>query len=52
MSEEKEVKEEEKPMIIDPSHTIAFYSKPANFTRVISNTKLIFASWALLGYIA
>jgi hypothetical protein len=42
---------EEKPMVIDPSHTFAFYSKPGNFTKVISNMKLVFGSWALFGYI-
>ena len=41
----------EKPFEIDPSHTFGFYLKPSNFTRVISNLKLVFATWALFGYI-
>lgn len=42
---------EEKPLVIPPDHTFAFYCRPANFCKIISNLKLIYASWALLGYI-
>lgn len=41
-----------KEIEIDPSHTRWFYSRPANFLKVASNIKLVFASWALIGYIA
>ena len=47
----KEDKPEEKKLVIDPSHTFSFYCRPGNFTKVISNLKLVYASWALLGYI-
>lgn len=44
-------KEQKRVVEIDPSHTFGFYIRPKNFLKVASNIKLIFASWALLGYI-
>ena len=47
---DKTAEADKKPIEIDPSHTFAFYCRPGNFTKIISNMKLIFASWALFGY--
>lgn len=49
--EDKKKKRDLNAVPIDPSHTFLFYLKPGNFTKIISNLKLIYASWALLGYI-
>jgi hypothetical protein len=51
MADNDDVKKEEKLLIIPPDHTFGFYCRPANFCKIVSNSKLIFASWALLGYI-
>lgn len=49
--EEESTKKEKKPIVIPPDHTFSFYIKPTNFVKVISNIKLVFASWSLIGYI-
>ena len=49
--DKEEEKKEKKPIVIPDDHTFSFYIKPANFVKVISNIKLVFASWSLLGYI-
>ena len=40
-----------KDLVIPDNHTFTFYIRPANYTKVISNLKLLYGSWALIGYI-
>ena len=34
------------------THNFWYYSRPANFARIIGNRKLIFGLWGLFGYVA
>lgn len=51
MADNDDIKKEEKELVIPPDHTFAFYCRPTNFCKIVSNLKLVYASWALLGYI-
>jgi len=46
----KDEEEKEKVIVVPREHTRIFFAYPSNFTKIVSNMKLIFASWALLGY--
>ena len=35
----------------EQEHNFKFYLQPANFTKIISNKKSIYGSYALIGYI-
>lgn len=35
----------------EPAHNFAFYCRPENLAKIIGNRKLIFGTWALIGYV-
>lgn len=35
----------------EPEHNFRYYCKPSVFTKIISNRKKIFCTWAFIGYI-
>lgn len=37
--------------IQEPEHNFKYYCKPAVFTKLIANKKIVFCSWALFGYV-
>lgn len=45
--------DEQRPKEIksEPEHNFWFYSKPANFAKIIGNRKLVFGTWGLVGYL-
>lgn len=36
---------------VEEVHNFRFYSRPDNMAKIIGNRKLIFGTWALIGYI-
>lgn len=50
MSDKEDKPQEEQEIVIDPTHTCCFFSRPSNFFKVASNMKLVFATWAVIGY--